>query len=518
VKRSWPFESPRPKVRLVKAFDSPFANVVATARTCYSSDGVVPEAPAEEKWTDLARDLYQAGHHTTFQHAHFQFSIENVSRQFLWSFLHSHPFYNSEQVSQRYVEVKPDQVAIPRLHGKNGEIFLETVRMQVEAYQDLVERLTPVVAAEYRNVFRNRDPEVPKYRRAIGKKAMEIARYVLPVAIFAYLYHSVSGITLLRYARICDQFDAPAEQKEVVRQMVEELLGWDPGYKAVLEEPISIEELPESEWCGEIDPASQSRAREFTAEFDSRMKGSFSSLANWSHEAENVLARSVREVLGCPREEISDAEAIDLALSPARNPLLGESLNLTTHSKLARTLFHSHYSFHKRLSHTADSQDQRHRMTPASRPVLAAHYTGSPDYIRPGILDRDAGSDRIYSETMETTWKNMNRLIDGGVAAQFALYLLPNAATIRFTESSDLLNLRHKHTMRLCYNAQEEIWRASIEEASQIREVHPRIGKYLLPPCGHRILSRTRPICPEGARYCGVPVWNLDLADYERVI
>jgi thymidylate synthase ThyX len=78
---------------------------------------------------------------------------------------------------------------------------------------------------------------------------------------------------------------------------------------------------------------------------------------------------------------------------------------------------------------------------------------------------------------------------------------------VRFTESADLLNLRHKHAMRLCYNAQEEIWRASVEEALQIREVHPLIGSYLLPPCGLRESAATKPYCPEGDRYVfgGVP-------------
>ncbi len=41
--------------------------------------------------------------------------MENVSRQFLWTFLHSHPFYNSEQVSQRYVEVSKGNYAVPPL-------------------------------------------------------------------------------------------------------------------------------------------------------------------------------------------------------------------------------------------------------------------------------------------------------------------------------------------------------------------------------------------------------------------
>jgi thymidylate synthase ThyX len=105
-----------------------------------------------------------------------------------------------------------------------------------------------------------------------------------------------------------------------------------------------------------------------------------------------------------------------------------------------------------------------------------------------------------------------------GVPDEFALYLLPNAAAVRFTESADLLNLRHKHAMRLCYNAQEEIWRASLEEALQIREVNPVIGRYLLPPCTLRDMADALPKCPEGERYCGVKVWRLDLNQFQRVV
>src|SRR5438067_5801862 len=94
------FLSGAPVVRLVNAFAAPFDNAVATARTCYSSRVIsVEDVAAKPDLRDrIARSTYQAGHHTILQHAHFQFALENVSRQFLWSFLHAHPFYNSEQV------------------------------------------------------------------------------------------------------------------------------------------------------------------------------------------------------------------------------------------------------------------------------------------------------------------------------------------------------------------------------------------------------------------------------------
>src|SRR5579871_1519055 len=153
------FLSAEPKVTLVNSFAKPFDNAVATARTCYSSKGIVTaeqvagegldETKQEERRQrrdELAQSIYKAGHHTTLQHAHFQFALENVSRQFIWSFLHSHPFYNSEQVSQRYVEVKPGTYAIPPLDGEAREIYEQAALAQIADYQRLIVALQPAAA------------------------------------------------------------------------------------------------------------------------------------------------------------------------------------------------------------------------------------------------------------------------------------------------------------------------------------------------------------------------------------
>ena len=94
--------------------------------------------------------------------------------------------------------------------------------------------------------------------------------------------------------------------------------------------------------------------------------GHVSRLVDWKTNHETILAQSVREVLGLPRAALDDDEAIRLVLDPGRNPLLGQTLNLTAHGKLTRCLAHAAYTFRKKLSHTADSQDQRHRTTPGS--------------------------------------------------------------------------------------------------------------------------------------------------------
>jgi len=523
------FLSPAPDVRLVQRTAQSYDLAIATARTCYSGKGIVSPAevagenePPEratarrERRDALARDLYHAGHHTTFQHGYFQFALANVSRHFLWSFLHSHPFYNSEQVSQRYVTVKPGTYSVPPLEGTALAVYRETADRQLADYRRLCALIEPLAARVFFQRFPARRRQPDRWAKEIQKKAQEMARYVLPVATFAYLYHTISAVTLFRYWRLCDQFDTPFEQRLVIGRMVEEVLAVEPEYANLLEEPLPIESTPEFAAraliaeSGGPDPG-------FAARFDAGLEGRTSKLVDWKHNAEATVAESAREVLAASRDQLGDDDALAMILDPARNRTFGESLNLGTLSKLTRCLSHAHYTFRKKLSHTADSQDQRHRMTPASRPILAAQLQGDPDVIVPPLVQLDDAVHREFRDSCARAWEGMRKLLELGVSEEFTHYLLPNAVAVRFSESADLLHLHHKHTMRLCYNAQEEIWRASVDEAEQIRQVHPRLGRWLLPPCGLRARSGAKPPCPEGTRYCGIPVWRLDVSEYRRV-
>jgi len=124
----------------------------------------------------------------------------------------------------------------------------------------------------------------------------------------------------------------------------------------------------------------------------------------------------------------------------------------------------------------------------------------------------------VFDTAVARAWEGAAAVRRAGGGAEAAAYLLPNALAIRFIESSDLLNLHHKHKMRLCYNAQEEIWQASLDEALQIAAREPEIGRWLLPPCSVRQRAGHAPYCPEGDRYCGVPVWRLQPREYSRII
>ena len=96
-----------------------------------------------------------------------------------------------------------------------------------------------------------------------------------------------------------------------------------------------------------------------------------SRLVDYSAGAETSVADAVRTTFGLTAEDMDDDEAIDRVLNPARNRYRLEVMNVSYHSPLMRALQHPSYTFEKRLSHTADSQDQRHRMVPASRPLMS---------------------------------------------------------------------------------------------------------------------------------------------------
>jgi hypothetical protein len=97
-----------PVVTLRSAPNVPFDGAIAAARTCYSPRVIAQrgDGPARHDW----RLTFDAGHHTVYQHANFEFGLENISRQFVWTFLHSYPFYNSEQSSQRYAAARAARV------------------------------------------------------------------------------------------------------------------------------------------------------------------------------------------------------------------------------------------------------------------------------------------------------------------------------------------------------------------------------------------------------------------------
>jgi thymidylate synthase ThyX len=334
---------------------------------------------------------------------------------------------------------------------------------------------------------------------------------VLPVAAFTAMVHTVSGIVLHRLWRMCAASDTPSEARAVIGEMVAHVKNIDAQFFDRFGiEPL--DELPEWKLCS----SQASPGDAFAKEFDAQLDGRTAKLVGYSANAPAVIASSYRSVLGLSVAECSDTEALDRLLNPARNLYRLETLNVGVHAPMMRALQHAHYTFAKKISHTADSQDQRHRMIPGSRPLLTLADTREPDYLTPALLKNNPRANEVYDRAMQDAWHSKNQLLDRGVPLEIALYLLPNAKSIRLVESGSLLHLLHKWTMRTCFNAQEEIYQSSLDEIAQLREVHPQLAKFIGPPC-HLRAGVTTPICTEGSHFCGVKVW-LDFPNVTRRI
>ena len=502
-----PLVSEAPVVTLRTAPTVPFDGAIAAARTCYS-----PRVIGASEVTDSQRDTigaltFDAGHHTVYQHANFEFGLENISRQFVWAFLHSYPFYNSEQSSQRYVKLKEPRAFVPPLSGDALGIYETAVVRAWDHYAELSALLKDDAFAILKDLRYVRPTTTPERLKQIEKdaekRAIETARYVIPIGAFTSMVHTVSGIVLHRLQRMMHAGDTPHESRLVISEMVRLVREWDPlFFEKVGVAPLEAATLPESTL-----PKPRGGGDAFAAAFDAKLNGRWSRLRDVSLQAEEVVADSVRAVFGLGPEELSDDDAIDRVMNPAVNGYRLDVLNVSHHSPLMRALHHATYVFDKRLSHTADSQDQRHRMVPASRPMLTFADTVRPDYITPRLIAANPRARAVYDEAMREAWDAKNRLLALGVPLEYALYLLPNAVTLRFVESGSLLSLLHKWTLRTCFNAQEEIYLASMDEIEQVRAVHPRIGRHIGPPCVIRN-GLVSPRCTEGTHFCGVPVWR----------
>jgi thymidylate synthase ThyX len=504
-----------PVVTLRSASARPYDAAVAAARTCYSPRVIGVDEVTEAQRDSIGPLTFDGGHHTVFQHAHFEFGLENVSRQFVWSFLHSHPFYNSEQSSQRFVKLGEVRAFVPEgLSAEARRVYDDAVLAAWHAYRALAEILkrdTHAILSDLRHLTPGAtEKRRKKVARESEKKAIEVARYVIPVAAFTSMVHTVSGIVLHRLHRMMRTGDTPRENALVIEAMVGQVRELDPAFfERVGDGPMGDDEVVETRL-----PWVDGDGDALAAALDARLGGRTSALVDYMARGEATTADAVRAVLGAGPEALPDAAALDRVLDPGQNRYRLETLQLSVHSPLTRALHHSSYTFLKRLSHTADSQDQRHRMVPASRPLMTFTDTVRPDFVTPPLIAANAEAQGIYVEAMGRAWTAKNRLLDLGVPLESALYLLPNAKALRFHETGSLLYLAHKWVMRTCFNAQEEIYRASMDELEQVRAVHPRLVRHMGPPCVLRA-GRITPTCTEGEHFCGVPVWR-SFPDVER--
>ena len=442
--------------------DTPSNVAVSAARTCYYPGGIVaPEASAS--WTrkdDLLQGIFKGGHHTTLMHSHVTMLISGMSRHLIWRMLHAHPYYNSEQVSQRYAKMKIENFVYPETGEQAAwEAYYQA---RFEDYERLIEVLLPDVEAV-----------VPKFRRKDSrKKAQEMARYVLPGGMSAYLYHTVNIITLLRYIAVAKAMpECRTEAMAFADIIAAKLVEADASMAPLVEHARAADPV-----FPVFDMAALKRKVGVT---DEHVK--------------------VYDVVGDAAFDVNENYADVLRFSqmlPDQGVLGG-------------------FSTYTKLSLSADAQNQRHRRSPAVRPALESIY--ERQFYTPPIIARNAEALAIYNRAIEESYAFFEAQREK-IGFGEATYALSNAHEIELVERDEFTSFHHKAQMRLCYNAQEEIFDVVYEQVKQLRAMGIPGAEELLPPCSTRFALKIRPTCPEGDHFCGIKVWKLDFEDYKREI
>jgi len=496
----------------------------SAAKTCYAPKLVRPrpvaeyEDPAKEEATRqrITSLTFEAGHHTVYQHVTYTFALRGVSRNLIHCFLHTFPFYNTEQQSQRYVEMKQAAVTVPPFASEvHRRLFEETVADAWETYYALLDVLRPQIEQVYKQqVWAHRPAFAAWEDGKIEKMALEIARYVLPIACHSDFYYTVNQVTLLSLNRLRRHPQVAWEADRLIGEMVSAAAAEDALFADLLASRIS-EPYPTSGMAEALLRSEHGVAGsdEVAAVFDAQMEGQYSRLVSAPQVdrpggLEGLLADALRLVLGLPPNGAPDAELIAGLIDPARNPYHSSILNLVPYAPVTQVLHHACFTFAKRISHTADSQNQRHRTLHGTRQMLVYGHTQEPDVVVPELVGDNPAALQLYQEYVGRAWAAINQLLSDDVPMEYAAYLYPNAKVVRLYESCDLAGLLHKAKLRLCFRAQREIFEATRQEVQQIAERYPELVHYFAAPCVVRDRAGTKPVCPEKKGFCGVPVWR----------
>jgi thymidylate synthase (FAD) len=114
----------------------------------------------------------------------------------------------------------------------------------------------------------------------------------------------------------------------------------------------------------------------------------------------------------------------------------------------------------------------------------------------PDTIAENVEARQIFAFMSETVHKAYAQLIDMGIPAEDARYILPNATETKIIMTMNARELLHFFALRCCQRAQWEIRDMSIEMLQLARNVAPIIFRSAGPGC-------VNGPCPEGKFCCG---------------
>lgn len=150
------------------------------------------------------------------------------------------------------------------------------------------------------------------------------------------------------------------------------------------------------------------------------------------------------------------------------------------------------------ISRACSHQLVRHRLASYSQQSQRYVKLSRPVVIVPPTIAGDSELAEQFTQATEAAYAEYRSLLDAGVEAEDARYLLPQAVETKIVVTMNARELLHFFTLRTCERAQWEI-RALAERMLQ-----------LVLPLARTVFAKSGPACirgrcPESKFYCGKP-------------
>lgn len=108
---------------------------------------------------------------------------------------------------------------------------------------------------------------------------------------------------------------------------------------------------------------------------------------------------------------------------------------------------------------------------------------GTFPFTVPRTVER-AGKAEAYLRAIQEAGRTYQELVDAGVPAEDARFLLPNATSTNFKVSVNYLELLHIADQRLCTRAQWEFRKVVALMRAEVKRRFPELAGFLQPKCG----------------------------------
>lgn len=210
-----------------------------------------------------------------------------------------------------------------------------------------------------------------------------------------------------------------------------------------------------------------------------------------------------------PDPERAVAAAARLCYAPVGAAELVESMSEEAVRKVLKTVIssghlstleHASYTFAiDGVSRALTHQLVRHRLASFNQQSQRyVRYDAEPVMIEPPSVAADASAHEIFAAASAAAFEAYGKLLEAGVPAEDARYLLPNAMETKIVVTMNIRELLHFFELRCCKRAQWEIR----DLALRMLELAESTAPYIFLDAG---AACRRGACSEGKMTCGDP-------------